>query len=136
MNPLAEQLAHAYREQQRIYEEIKDLVGQQIRAMEEQRDARAVLALCQRVEQRMADIAVIEDAIEPAKRKWEQAADGPTDGLDAVLAFVEAAIDEIVRGQERVQQKLVEYMQQHKQRAQGARTSIDMNRARTLYRAG
>ena len=104
MNSLHEQLARAYREQQKIYEEIKRLVNEQIRAMEEGRDPRAVLGLCRRVEERMADIAVIEDAIEPVKRKWERAGEGSTDDLDAVLGFVEAAIEEIVRGQQRVQQ--------------------------------
>ena len=136
MNPLDEQLARAYREQQRIYEEIKDLVNEQIRIMEERQDPRAVLGLCRDVEQRMNEISVIEEAIKPAKRRWEESGARVTGELESALSFVQAAIDEIVVGQARVQEHLLQCVQQHRDSTENARRSVRLSRARSLYRAG
>jgi len=136
MKPLAAQLAHAYRDQLVIYDEVKQLVRAQTDLMVQSRDVRAVLGLCQQVERRMADIATIESAIESAKEQWEKSREGRSEELDEVLTAVEAAIHEIVTGQQQVQEQLVAYVRAQREHTEGARNAINVSRARSRYAAG
>ncbi len=136
MSSLSAQLARAYKEQTALYDEIKELVNTQIALMEEQGDPQGVIAICGEVEKRMDEIAVIEDAMEPVRRKWEITREDPSGELEAVLAFVQAAIEEIVRGQALVQQKLLDFARSQREMTDGAQKSIKLNRACTLYKAG
>lgn len=134
MTPLAAQLAHAYRREERLYARIRDLVKEQARLMETQPDPGAVFDLCSRVETLMAEITTMEEALESAKTEWGKARHDPDGELNAVLTSVEVLIEEIARTQERVQRGLVDYMRQQKERTDGARRSIKVSRASRLYR--
>jgi hypothetical protein len=136
MSELSRQLAHAYRQQAEQYEQIRALVLRQKQVMDSSPDPGCVLTICRQVEDLMAEIAVIEDAIEPAKRLWAEQPLDPGGELDGVLKSIEDAIQEIAHTQEQVQQKLLEYARQEKQRSDAARASMMARRARTLYRAG
>jgi hypothetical protein len=136
MNPVWQQLAQAYRQEEEIYQQVRELVGRQQQAMEAGPDPAEVLRLCELAARLMSQIADIEDAIEPAKKQWEQSREDPEGDLGAVLASIEAAIGEIARRQEAVQSGLLQYMQGRQQAVREARDSINVGRARRLYRAG
>ena len=136
MSDVSRQLTHAYRQQAERYGQIRELVRRQQQVMDEAPDPGAVLALCRQVEDLMAEIAVIERAIEPAKRFWAEHPEDPDGELDAVLKSVEDMIQEIGRTQEQVQQGLLDFVQQERARSEAARASMMASRARTLYKAG
>lgn len=136
MSDVSQQLTHAYRQQVEHYNRIRDLVLRQAQVMENNPDPGAVLTICRQVEDLMSDIAVIERAIEPAKDLWANQPADPDGELDGVLRSIEEMIQEIASAQELVQQKLLEYVRQEKQRSDAARASMMAGRARTLYRAG
>ena len=136
MNDLSRQLTHAYRQQAEHYKRIKELVLRQAQVMEDEPDPGAVLLICRQVEDLMGQVAVIEDAIEPAKRLWSEQPSDPDGELDGVLKIIEGMIQDIARTQGQVQQKLLEFVKQEKQRSDAARASMAAGRARTLYKAG
>jgi hypothetical protein len=136
MTDLYRQLTHAYRQQVEQYNRIRELVRRQEQVMDNNPDPGAVLMICRQVEDLMAEIAVIERAIEPAKRLWSEQPLDPGGELDGVLKSIEEMIQEIARTQEQVQQKLLAYVRQEKQRSDAARASMMAGRARALYKAG
>ena len=136
MSETSRQLTHAYRQQAERYNRIRELVRRQIEVMDNDPDPGSVLEMCRQVEDLMDEISVIETAIEPAKRCWTERPVDPDGELDAVLKSIEDVIQEIARTQALVQQKLLDYVQQEKQRSVEARASMMANRARTLYKAG
>jgi len=136
MTPLHQQLVATYRAEHRIYARIKDLVAEQVRIMEDCPEPRVVLRLCARVEDAMAQIAALEEAIEPAKRQWQADRADPEGDLDQVLGVIEADIERISDAQRSVQDALLGYMQAHRTRTEGARSSIRTSRARRRYRTG
>jgi len=136
MTDVSKQLTHAYRQQAERYDRIRRLVRRQRDVMDTSPDPARVLELCRQVEELMAEIAVIEEAIEPAKRYWAENPVDPDGELDAVLQAIEAAIREIAQTQEQVQEKLMAFMQQETQRREAARASVIAGRARSLYKAG
>ncbi len=136
MNNLPAQLKQAYLRQRQYYERIRNLVREQMGVMESAPDPGVVLDLCRRIEELMADIESIERAIEPAKRCWQKSGPRRDEELDAVLAGIEEAISEIAENQQAVQQRLLDYVQSQRQKADGARESIRSSRARSLYKAG
>lgn len=136
MRPVSEQLTNAYRQQEAYYTRIRELVREQMRVMEAGQDPGKVLGLCRQIEELMERIATIERALEPAKRHWEATAGGTDEGLDRVLRSIEEAIEEIARNQQRVQERLLAYVDSQKQKTEGARTTIRLGRARSAYRAG
>jgi ribosomal protein S21 len=136
MNDVTGQLTHAYLQQVEHYGRIRELVLRQARVMENNPDPGAVLQICRQVESLMAEIAVIEEAVEPAKRLWSEQPLDPHGELDGALKRIEEMIQEISRTQELVQRRLVEYVQQEKQRSEAARASMMASRARAVYRAG
>lgn len=133
MKPSHQQLAEAYRREHALYIRIKGLVEEQVRIMETEPDPQAVLNLCGQVEELMAEIACIEQAIEPAKRHWEQDKNDPEGQLDRVLDAVETAIEQIALTQKRVQDALLGYMRVHRERTADARATISASRARSRY---
>ena len=136
MSETSRQLTHAYRQQAERYNRIRELVRRQMEVMDNSPDPGSVLEMCRQVEDLMGEIAVIEAAIEPAKRCWTERPVDPDGGLDAVLKSIEDVIQEIARTQAQVQQKLLEYVGQERQRSEAARASMAASRARTLYMAG
>ena len=136
MSNLSKQLTHAYRQQAERYSRIRELARRQMQVMETSPDPGAVLEMCRQVEELMAEITVIEGAIEPAKRCWTEQPTDPDGELDAVLKSIEDVIQEIAGAQAQVQQKLLDFVQQEKQRSEAVRASMSANRARTLYKAG
>jgi hypothetical protein len=136
MNPLPVQLTHAYRQEQRHYERIRDLVQEQASAMGSDPQPGSVLRLSREIEELMAQIAAIEQAIEPAKKCWQESAEKDAPELDAVLAAIEKTIAEIADSQQQVQDALLRYVQKHQQQTDSARASIRTSRARSLYKAG
>jgi len=130
MSDISRQLTHAYRQQVEHYNRIRQLVLRQSQVMDNNPDPGAVL------EDLMSDIAVIERAIEPAKSLWSEQPTDPDGELDVALKSIEDMIQEIASTQELVQQKLLEYVRQEKERSDAARASMVASRARTLYRAG
>ena len=136
MNPLCEQLTGAYRREHALYEQVLCLVDEQCSILAAAPDARAVLASCERVERVMAQIAAIEQAIGPAKAKWEQAREDPDGALKAVLGAIETLIPQIARAQERVQRGLLGYVEAQNRRTDSARSALNASRAHRLYRAG
>ena len=136
MSDVSRQLTHAYRRQAEHYDRIRQLVRGQKDVMDTSPDPASVLDLCRQVEELMAQVAVIEEAIEPAKRCWAARPVDPDGDLDGVLESIQDAIKEIVQTQEQVQQKLMEFVRQERQRSEAARASLMASRARTLYRAG
>ncbi len=136
MSDVSRQLTHAYHQQVEHYNRIRDLVLRQAQVMESNPDPGAVLTICREVEDLMGEIAVIERAIEPAKDLWSAEPTDPDGELDVALKSIEEMIQEIASTQELVQQKLLEYVRQEKERSDAARASMVASRARTLYRAG
>lgn len=136
MSNISKQLTHAYRQQAERYSRIRELARRQMQVMETSPDPGAVLGMCRQVEELMAEITVIEGAIEPAKRCWTERPTDPDGELDAVLKSIEDVIQEIARTQAQVQQKLLDFVQQEKQSSEAVRASMSANRARTLYKAG
>jgi len=136
MSDISRQLTHAYRQQVEHYNRIRQLVLRQSQVMDNNPDPGAVLTICREVEDLMSDIAVIERAIEPAKSLWSEQPTDPDGELDVALKSIEDVIQEIASTQELVQQKLLEYVRQEKERSDAARASMVASRARTLYRAG
>ncbi len=136
MSDISRQLTHAYRQQVEHYNRIRQLVLRQSQVMDNNPDPGAVLTICREVEDLMSDIAVIERAIEPAKSLWSEQPTDPDGELDVALKSIEDMIQEIASTQELVQQKLLEYVRQEKERSDAARASMVASRARTLYRAG
>lgn len=136
MNDVTGQLTHAYREQVERYSRIRELVLRQAQVMENNPDPGAVLQICRQVESLMAEIAVIEQAIEPLKGLWSRQPLDPGGELDGALKSIEQMIQEIARTQELVQRRLMEYVQQEQQRSEAARASMMASRARSLYKAG
>ena len=133
MNNLSQPLAEAYRQEQDVYFRISDLVKQQRQVMEVAPDPTVVLQLCNQVENLMKEITIIEDAIEPAKRAWQETRRGLDAELDSVLATIQMLIQETARIQAKVQEKVLAYMRRKEERAGGARAKVKVNRARTIY---
>ena len=136
MSEISKQLTHAYQQQAERYHQIRELVQRQKQIMDDSPAPGCVLDMCRQVEELMAEITVIERAIEPAKRIWTERPVDPDGELDAVLKSIEDVIQEIARTQAQVQQKLMEFVQQERDRSDAARASMMANRARTLYKAG
>jgi len=141
MMSVSQQLAEAYRKEQEVYFQISDLVKQQREVMEIAPDPGAVLQLCNQVEDLMKEISVIEEAIEPAKRRWQEtrheglALRAHDVELDSVLAGIQALIEETARTQIEVQEKVLAYMRRQEERTGGARKMVKVNRARAIYGA-
>lgn len=136
MNSLCEQLTEAYRQEQALYEQVLRLVEEQVGILSAGPAPGAVLASCRRVEQFMAQIAAIEEAVAPAKDRWEKTRDDPDGMLSAVLTAIERTIQAIARAQEHVQRALLECMRVQKERNESARSALNASRAHKLYRAG
>ncbi len=136
MRTLTQQLVDAYRREEAVYRLINELVTEQLHVLAHSPDARAVLALCERIEGLMAQIGDIEEAIEPAKVRWEDRREDPDGELHQVLTSIEALIHHVSQAQQQVQDGLLSQMEQQKERTESARRSINANRARQLYRAG
>ncbi len=136
MNPLVRQLAGAYREEEELYQQIVALVERQCRAIGTERDPAQVLDLCRQVEEMMARVEAVEQAIEPAKREWEKTRQDPGGELDAVLGSVLALIDRVALLQQTVQQSLIDYVKAQRQVTEGAQAAVSAGKARKLYRAG
>jgi len=135
MMSVSQQLAEAYRKEQEVYFQISDLVKQQREVMEIAPDPGAVLQLCNQVEDLMKEISVIEEAIEPAKRRWQETRHSLDVELDSVLAGIQALIEETARTQIEVQEKVLAYMRRQEERTGGARKMVKVNRARAIYGA-
>lgn len=133
MNNLSQPLAEAYRQEQDVYFRISDLVKQQWQVMKVAPNPTVVLQLCNQVESLMKEITIIEDAIEPAKRAWQETRRGLDAELDSVLATIQMLIQETARIQAEVQAKVLAYMRRKEERAGGARAKVKVNRARTIY---
>jgi len=133
---IAEQLTNAYRNQHGCYRRIRLLVEEQERIMQTRPDPSTIIELCRKVEELMEQIAVIERAIEPAKRAWEEDRSDPDGALDQVLGAIEEEIAQIARTQQQVQQQLLDYVQAQQRRTEAARVSINASRAEQLYKAG
>ncbi len=136
MNTLAEQLIAAYRQEQELYERVLQLVERQDQIMSEEPSPRRVLELCQEVEGLMSRIEAIEHNMGPAKSEWEKTRDDPDGTLDALLAAIEQTIESIGEQQQRVQRRLVAYVERERRTTDEARAAIRSNRAGRLYRAG
>lgn len=136
MKPVSEQLTQAYRNERDYYRKVDELVREQMRIMERQPDPGAVLELCRQVEDLMAEIATIEEAIEPAKKCWAENQESEDEELDRLLGAIERMIEEISENQERVGRRLMAFVKQQQEGADDARRSIDASRARSLYKAG
>ncbi len=136
MNPLAEQLTNAYRREEELYRRILDLVARQERAVQAGEGAGEVRSLCGRIEQLMAEIAEIEQGIEPAKEKWKQGERESCDALEDVLTSIEEAIDQIAGRQRGVQEKLLERVRSEERAARQTRGAINARKATRLYGGG
>ena len=136
MNSLCSQLTRAYRQQERLYIRVRELVEEQSRIVETNPSPNDVLDVCNQVEALLAEIAVIEEAIKPAKQQWERAKRDPDGELDSVLGAIQKIIEDTARTQEKVQRRLVDYARLQKERANGARGSIIAMKAHLAYRPG
>ena len=136
MNSLCGQLIRAYRQEQALYEQVLHLVEEQASILAAGPVPGAVLASCRRVEQLMAQIADIEEAIAATRAKWEETRDDPDGAFNTVLGAIEGMIQRITRAQERVQHGLLEYVRTQRERNESARTALNASRAHKLYRAG
>ena len=136
MNSLAAQLACAYRQEEVLYGQVMALVDEQRKVMDTRPNPSEVLILCQKVEALMAQIEGIEQALQPAKQRWQESKEDADGQLDAALAAVESAIGKTAELQRDVQQKLRAYMESQRERTEGARAAINTGKARRLYRAG
>ena len=136
MRTLTQQLVDAYRREESLYRQINGLVAEQTGVLAQCADARAVLALCEQIEALMAQIGDIEEAIEPAKARWEESREDPDGELHQVLTSIEELIHTVSQAQQQVQDGLLSHMEQQKERTENARRSINANKARQLYRAG
>ena len=132
MNSLNQQLVHAYRQEEKLYLRVRDLIEELSRVMKSSPDPRTILRLCGGVERLMGEIAIIEGAIEPAKRLWTETKQVDAE-LDGVLAGIQATIEQTAGTQQKVQRKLLDYMQRHKATANSARAQVSAGRARALY---
>ncbi|KPK66165.1 MAG: hypothetical protein AMK73_00730 [Planctomycetes bacterium SM23_32] len=136
MNALYEQLVHAYRREEALYARVLELVQRQDEVMAAAPDPSCVLELCGDVERLMADIAAVEEAVGPAKKRWEETREDPKGELRAVLTSIEAIIAQVSEVQERVQRRLLDHIERQRQQTESARASVNASRARRLYRAG
>ena len=133
MNSLAEQLIAAYAQEEQIYQQIKNLVDEQNNVIETTTDPGAVLALCGQVESLMGEVAVIEQAIEPAKMEWARTKIDPDGSLDRILAHIQTLIEETAAAQQLVQEQLMDMLHRQKQSATKARASVNASKARIAY---
>ena len=137
MSTVCEQLVHAYRQEEQLYLRIMELVNRQHTVMNMDGDAGQVLQLCGEVEKLLDDVAVIEKAIAPPKKLWEQGErDGEAAELDAVLATIQGVIEQTAAAQEQVRVRLMQYMDRSKSTTQEARSSLRANRAQVAYHSG
>jgi hypothetical protein len=134
MATTCEELLCAYRQEENVYKRIMELVREQNRIMDTDPDARAVVDLCELVHGLMAEIALMESAIEPVKRRWEeQDRLDPEGALENVLSALQESIGRIAAGQQRVQEMLLDYARSEQRRTQAAQTGISASRAQLLY---
>ena len=136
MSSLADQLVHAYRRERDLYLQVLELAREQCRIMGDGQAVGAVMQLSARVEKLLDEIATIEEAIEPAKDRWQREKQDPQGELDALLREIQAAIEQTSNHQEELRLALTAYMRQREQKAQETRANIRASKARRAYRAG
>ena len=123
MSSLCEQLLRAYRQEEQLYLRIMELVNRQHTMITVEGNPRGVLGLCCEVEKLLDEIAVIEEAIAPAKTLWEGGErDAAAGELDAVLATVQAVIEQTALAQQHVRMRLLEYGKTTRSAPQGVPT--------------
>jgi hypothetical protein len=135
MSTAAVELTEAYRQEEKLYLRILELVEQQGRIMEQQPDPAGVTELCCEVERLLERIAAIERDIAPAKSHWEGSAREISQELDDVLASIQSAIERTAEKQDEVRRKLMQYLRSRRggDGAAGGRTAV--RRARQAYQA-
>lgn len=129
----------AYRKQERIYNRILELVRKQETLIngDGEFSQAGVVKLCERVEERLEDIAELESSIRPAKQEWMEQ-DGELSGnLEQVLERIADTIEQTRALQFQVQKSLSDRVpaKQSDVAGAGSNPGTDVERARRAYKS-